>query len=137
MEPCTAPTISSRTAKSECGCSQATETQPSRVFVEHRTSYAPVGISPLVVREDFPSGLVVVLAGAAALAWFGQKRGARLVQLHLARPARERRLFRFPRLVLSDRERRGLSVLRAFLGHARTPALIPARAAMPGRMAGR
>jgi hypothetical protein len=140
-EPCTAPTLSSSAAKPACGCSHATEAQPVRVFTEHRSfsMYAPVGISPVLAEEDFPSGLVVVLAGAAALAWTRQRLGPRLVQLHLARPepVRERRRFRLPRVVLSEGERRRLAALRAFFARAPMPAPVPLRAVLSRKSAGR
>jgi hypothetical protein len=138
-EPCTAPTLSS-TAKKACGCKHATEAQPAPVFVEQRGAVdEPVHFSPAVAEPEFPFGLVVLLAGAAALAWTRQRLGARLVRLHLARPepARERRRFPLPRLVPSPGERRALGTLRALFGRVPVPVLAPLRAAISRRATGR
>jgi hypothetical protein len=142
MGPCKAPTFSSSTstAKPECGCQRAAEAQPVPVWTEHRAmEFAPIGFSPAFAEERFPSGLVVVLAGAAAMAWTRQRLGARLVELHLARPepGHERRRFWPPRRELSGRERRLSAALTALLERAPRPALVPLRAAISRRPAGR
>jgi len=136
MEPCTAPTLSASTAKTACGCSQATEAVPVPVIHESRAfAFEPISISGIDEEASFPSGLPVVLAAVALFAWTRQRSGARLVALHLGRPetTRERRRRDRPRLVLSERERQGLTALRAFFGRAPVPAAVPLRAGISRR----
>jgi len=112
MGPCTAPTFATVPAQeSACGCANATESES-----------VPV--------------LVPVLVAVAAFVWARQKWGSRPVLLHLERPeaALPRRTFRWPRLVLSDRERRAVAALRDFFTHPpEQPTPMPIRADMRAR----
>src|SRR5689334_20909685 len=136
MEPCTAPTLTSSTAKTACGCSQATEAVPVPVIHESRAfALERIALSGIDGEARFPSGLPVVLAAVALFTWMRQRSGARLVALHLGRPetARERRRRVRPRLVLSERERQRLTALRAFFGRAPLSAAVPLRAGISRR----
>ena len=129
MEPCKAPTLGSSAAKPECGCASATEPLP--IVVEGRVPAFDEMRLAQTSSDGIPLALVLLVAGVAIFAYAGQRRGARLVLLHLARPEpeREKRRFRRPRLVLSDRERRAVASVRALFERGPTTAAVPIPAA--------
>ncbi|HTY42490.1 MAG TPA: hypothetical protein VMH79_11505 [Thermoanaerobaculia bacterium] len=112
MEPCKAPSYASSTANPECGCARTTEAVPMR-FESRVPAFDEMHWVPPSDGTDFRA-LVLVLVGAAAVAFVRQRRRARLALLHLARPetVRERRMLRRPRLELPNRDRRALAAVR-------------------------
>ena len=108
MEPCTMPSLGGRAVpSSQCGCARATVPveMPYREHAFETTiAPAPQEVSPMVP--------LLALAFAAAV-FARQRRPSAIVQLHLARPSVrfERAPWRFPRLVLSEKERRAFARL--------------------------
>jgi hypothetical protein len=110
MEPCSTPPYKTA-AKPVCGC--ATASEPVPVFTTAPEMYTIESL-PRPADESVPVAVPLLAAAFAVFVFARQRRPSRIVVLGIFRLQKVSRRsgFEWPRLELSDAERRLLAVLR-------------------------